>query len=449
MTTSMQSEVQAVLRDAGPLTVDEIIPRLPDGLLATGKNPKQTVRNAVTSNRAIQGAGGHRYVYLPTFVRGASVRLSIELAAPNRRLLAVGKEVLALLWPQNPWGGSGRSATIRLAGDDTITVKPEHAKWAGMGLWGTIQLPMPFWHWWDHQHRAGADAILISCEDGEAGRYEARAISTETLDSQKVEAQNARLREAAAEAIKGTRGIQVNELWYRLLARGVYHAGASPDPLSKSLFGPDSQFVVDGWMVTYRPDLTPAMRRLFGHRINGELQMEEGILRELLGLPVPTTPDAEENAGVEVEPEVPAQLGYRLKVSLGWKPEVWRVIEMLDNQTLEDLHYAIQKAFHWDDDHLWAFFLSNRPWDRVTEVECPTMDIDTMNTDAEPPMADEVTLANLELKLRQQFLYIFDFGDELRHEIEVVDTFSLPKRGNFPRITETHGKAPPQYERWD
>jgi hypothetical protein len=39
---------------------------------------------------------------------------------------------------------------------------------------------------------------------------------------------------------------------------------------------------------------------------------------------------------------------------------VTRVIAMLDDQTLEDLHAAIQRAFGWDNDHLYAFFLSGR-----------------------------------------------------------------------------------------
>src|SRR5207302_9709235 len=125
------------------------------------------------------------------------------------------------------------------------------------------------------------------------------------------------------------------------------------------------------------------------------------LIHELLGLPPRPQP--------ELAPVSPLHLpapehGYRVKVSLEWKPSVWRVIEMLDNQTLEDLHLAIQRAFRWDNDHLYAFFLSGRAWDRVTEVAAPF-------GDAEPPTTDEVTLAALEVRPGQRFLYIFDFGD--------------------------------------
>lgn len=205
MVNQVQGAVQTVLREGGPLTVDEMIARIPATLLSASKNPKQTVRNALTSDRAIQSAGNSRYVYLPAFVRGASMRLSVDLAAPNRRLLAVGKEVLAILWPDDPWGGRGRSATLRLEGDEAVTVKPEHALSSGAGMWGAMQLPVPFWRWWDKQKRTGADALLVTCEDGEAGRYAVRGIRTEMLDSQALAARNAQLREAAAAVVKAAR----------------------------------------------------------------------------------------------------------------------------------------------------------------------------------------------------------------------------------------------------
>ncbi len=50
---------------------------------------------------------------------------------------------------------------------------------------------------------------------------------------------------------------------------------------------------------------------------------------------------------------------YRFRVELEWREEVWRNIEIRGDQTLNDLHYAIQAAFNWDDDHLYAFFLSS------------------------------------------------------------------------------------------
>jgi hypothetical protein len=195
-------------------------------------------------------------------------------------------------------------------------------------------------------------------------------------------------------------------------------------------------------LVTYRPDLTPALRRLFAHRVTEVLSEVDALIHESLGLPPPEPLEPTSSA----RSKRPAERGYRVKVSLQWDPHIWRIVEILDNQSLEDLHYAIQDAFGWDDDHLYAFFLSGRAWDRLTEVPRP------FEEQMESPTADEVTLADAELRPGQKLLYIFDFGDELTHQIQVLDVFPAPaphETRTFPRIVESHGEAPPQYPTWD
>jgi len=51
---------------------------------------------------------------------------------------------------------------------------------------------------------------------------------------------------------------------------------------------------------------------------------------------------------------------YILHVSLPGTGRVWRKIEIRADQTLEDLHLAIQRAYGWDADHLYSFFISGK-----------------------------------------------------------------------------------------
>ncbi|GFP31156.1 hypothetical protein HKBW3S44_00911 [Candidatus Hakubella thermalkaliphila] len=134
--------------------------------------------------------------------------------------------------------------------------------------------------------------------------------------------------------------------------------------------------------------------------------------------------------------EEKSKAAYLFRVELDWDQDVWRKIEILGTQTLHDLHDAIQEAFDWDDDHLYAFFLSNKAWDRTSEYVHPK---------ADGRKANKVQIASLGLRPRKKFLYIFDFGDELRHRIQFLGLRSDPLPGNYPRIVESHGEAPPQY----
>ncbi len=436
MTSVLQESIRELLREIGPSTPEEVLERLArtPPLLAS-KNPVQTVRNALTNDPACQTGVDGRYVYLPAFLRGASMRLSMELAAPKEGLLATDAEASGLLWPTARWGPGTDVRTLVLEGGPEISVRARGTA----GMRALLELPADFWRWWEERRRAGHDALRLCCEDGETGRFDATSLRTVELDQQAVALRNRRLREAAAEVLGRTRhGLDPSDLARRLLAQGVYHSEPSPDPLAVALLESDEPFFLESGQVTYRPEMTPPLRRLFAPRFETQSSFLEEMLAKSTGLP--TVPRRRQKR--EPSTEHDSGLGHRIKVSLQWNRRVWRVIEILAGQTLEDLHLAIQEAFGWDNDHLYAFFMSGRAWDGSTEIEGPL-------GEAEPPTADEVTLAELGLRPGQKFLYIFDFGDDLRHQIEVLETFSPVPEGEYPRISESHGKAPQQYPEWD
>ncbi len=118
---------------------------------------------------------------------------------------------------------------------------------------------------------------------------------------------------------------------------------------------------------------------------------------------------------------------------------LWRRIECTQAQTLHDLHGAIQAAFELDDEHLYAFFLNNRPWDQVFDYSGP-------GVATTPRYATEAVLAELPLKINKRILYIFDFGDDLRYDVKVAGEGLADHALSYPRVIDGEGKAPPQYQ---
>ncbi len=116
---------------------------------------------------------------------------------------------------------------------------------------------------------------------------------------------------------------------------------------------------------------------------------------------------------------------------------VSRTVELRANQTLHDLHLAIQSAFDLDDDHAYAFFLNNRAWDRAFEYVSPHI--------TTSPQAGATMLDVLPLRRNKRFLYVFDLGDELRHEVRVAGEGVADASVRYPRIVESVGEAPAQY----
>lgn len=135
---------------------------------------------------------------------------------------------------------------------------------------------------------------------------------------------------------------------------------------------------------------------------------------------------------------------FRFRVSLDWEKGVWRDLDLLGSHSMHDLHLMIQEAFGWDDDHLYAFYMSGRYWDGGSAIEHPHSNGDVSATD--------VLIAGLGLMPGQRFVYLFDFGDELRHRIKLVsigdEAISPKDRLSLPCVSKSQGEAPPQYD-WD
>lgn len=128
---------------------------------------------------------------------------------------------------------------------------------------------------------------------------------------------------------------------------------------------------------------------------------------------------------------------YNFKVTYLRAPDVWRTIEIAEDQTLNDLHHAIQTAVGFDADHLYSFFMSGQAWDDETEYASPH---------AQGRSAARVRIGDLNLRMKQRFLYLFDYGDEHHFEVQLVGVNPDAPKGKYPRVVERHGKNPPQYD---
>jgi hypothetical protein len=122
-----------------------------------------------------------------------------------------------------------------------------------------------------------------------------------------------------------------------------------------------------------------------------------------------------------------------------------RTIQIRGEQTLEDLHEAIFKAFDRFDEHLYEFLLGVGPDDRSAVYFLPE---DFEFPGMEDEMAEDVrttTIDSLGLEVGRAFGYRFDFGDDWLHQIDVTAIDDYSGKGKYPKITKKVGKSPPQY----
>ena len=126
---------------------------------------------------------------------------------------------------------------------------------------------------------------------------------------------------------------------------------------------------------------------------------------------------------------------YTFKVA--WASGIWRKVSLSAAHTMDDLHDIIQKAFQFDDDHLYTFFMDGRKWSN----DC----IDSPYDDSGHADASRIKIGSLGFFPKQTFLYLFDYGDEWTFTVEVERVDQQDEKVVQPFVKESIGEAPEQY----
>jgi Plasmid pRiA4b ORF-3-like protein/LexA DNA binding domain len=123
--------------------------------------------------------------------------------------------------------------------------------------------------------------------------------------------------------------------------------------------------------------------------------------------------------------------------------EISRVIEIRGDQTLEELHGAIFKAYDRSDEHLYEFQMGKRPFDPAG----PNYGVSDSKPTKKGKTRDARTtkLDDLDLKLHRVFGYWFDFGDQWFHQVQLERIEKAIPTVTYPRVIKRVGKSPPQY----
>jgi len=119
-----------------------------------------------------------------------------------------------------------------------------------------------------------------------------------------------------------------------------------------------------------------------------------------------------------------------------------RDIEIRGDQTLDQLHQAIFEAFDRFDEHLYEFQFGKCPFD----PDGPNYGVpDPQERKKGYGDARTITLDDLDLKPNRAFGYLFDFGDEWFHHVQLERIEQAIPTVTYPRVIKRVGKSPPQY----
>ncbi len=124
-----------------------------------------------------------------------------------------------------------------------------------------------------------------------------------------------------------------------------------------------------------------------------------------------------------------SKLAYTFKVKNFYQKRSWQAIELKGTQTLDDLANAIINTFSLDQGHLYSFFMNNKAWSEEYEITSPYNN-NGKNT------ATKHKIHKLKLYEKQKFLFLYDFGDEIKFEIEFTGAAPIDNRAKYPRVVK-------------
>ena len=128
---------------------------------------------------------------------------------------------------------------------------------------------------------------------------------------------------------------------------------------------------------------------------------------------------------------------YQLRIALqDIQPTVWRQIQVWEDITMGKLHDILQIVMDWEDYHLHEFRIGRR----LYSVPDPDDDMH------ERKVIDErrERLSDAVPRVGTQFRYLYDFGDNWRHDV-LLEAILMPEsEKQYPRCIAGERRTPPE-----
>ena len=127
----------------------------------------------------------------------------------------------------------------------------------------------------------------------------------------------------------------------------------------------------------------------------------------------------------------------RLRIELREiEPKVWRRVDVPLSSTLLALHDIIQVTFRWMNSHLFEFKVG----DRVYGDPMPGEDLFGQRV----YKAAGIRLKTLVEREVERFLYVYDFGDNWRHDIFIESVRDGEADVDYPAFVGGERRGPPE-----
>ena len=129
---------------------------------------------------------------------------------------------------------------------------------------------------------------------------------------------------------------------------------------------------------------------------------------------------------------------YRFRVILDAEDDVFRDIEIMADNTLEDLHNVILQSFGFDGTEMASFYISDDDWNQGEEIS----QFDMAEGGSSIRLMNETTLDDVVSESQTKLIYVYDFLSMWTFMVELAEIADPDPQMDYPNLMFVHGQLP-------
>ena len=129
---------------------------------------------------------------------------------------------------------------------------------------------------------------------------------------------------------------------------------------------------------------------------------------------------------------------YRFRVILDAEEDVFRDIEIMADNTLEDLHNTILQSFGFDGTEMASFYVSDDDWNQGEEIS----QFDMVEGGSSVRLMNETTLDDILSEEQTKLIYVYDFLSMWTFMVELAEIAEPEPGMDYPNLMFVHGQLP-------
>lgn len=129
---------------------------------------------------------------------------------------------------------------------------------------------------------------------------------------------------------------------------------------------------------------------------------------------------------------------YRFRIILDAEDDVFRDVEIMADNTLEDLHNTILQSFGFDGTEMASFYISDDEWNQGEEIS----QFDLTEGSGSTRLMNETTIDDVVSESQTKLIYVYDFLSMWTFLVELAEVAEPETGMDYPNLMFVHGQLP-------